>query len=109
MILKEPHALCNSMQAWKSFSLLGSVDYILRDDATLAELGVNMAGDMAKGFASLAGAALLTAAFPVTLSVLATSTLFAIASFAIGQGLDALDNEYGYSKDVTKAIEEYYQ
>lgn len=88
---------------------INAADYILRDDATLAELGVNSAGDLAKGFISLAGAALLTAAMPVTLGVLGTGVLFATTSFAIGQILDFVDAGNGYSKDITKAVEEYFQ
>ncbi|EGR1074315.1 hypothetical protein EFU47_09055 [Vibrio cholerae] len=88
---------------------VNAVDYILRDDATLAEFVGNSAGDLAKGFVSLAGAALLTAAMPVTLGVLGTGVLFATTSFAIGQILDFVDAENGYSKDITKAVEEYFQ
>lgn len=88
---------------------INAADYILRDEATLAELGVNMSADLAKGFISLAGAALFTAAMPATLGVLATGALFAVVSFAIGQGLDVLDKENEYSQDITKAVEEYFQ
>ena len=88
---------------------INAADYILRDEATLAEFVGNSAGDLAKGFISLAGAALLTATMPVTLGVLATGVLFAATSFVIGQVLDYVDENNGYSKDITTAVEEYYQ
>ncbi|MBY7902761.1 hypothetical protein KW459_17755 [Vibrio fluvialis] len=88
---------------------VNAVDFILRDEATLTELGINTAGDLTKGFASLAGAAFLTAALPATTTVLASGLVFAIASYLIGQGLDLLDTEAGYSEDITQAVESYFQ
>lgn len=88
---------------------INAADYILRDEATLAEFVGNSAGDLAKGFIALGGAALFTAAMPATLGVLATGALFAIVSFAIGQGLDFIDKENEYSPKITKAVEEYFQ
>lgn len=88
---------------------INAADYILRDEATLAEFVGNSAGDLAKGFVSLVGAALFTAVMPATLGVLATGSLFAVISFAIGQGLNFLDQENEYSQKMTKAVEEYFQ
>ncbi|EKO3438037.1 hypothetical protein NTE19_001883 [Vibrio fluvialis] len=88
---------------------VNAADFILRDEATLTELGINTAGDLVKGFASLAGAAFLTAALPATATVLATGLVFAIASYLIGRGLDLLDTEAGYSEDITQAVESYFQ
>ncbi len=88
---------------------INAADYILRDEATLSEFVGNSAGDLAKGFISLAGAALFTATMPVTLGVLATGVLFATTSFIIGQVLDYVDENNGYSKDITTAVEEYFQ
>jgi uncharacterized Zn-binding protein involved in type VI secretion len=88
---------------------INAADYILRDEATLAEFVGNSAGDLAKGFIALGGAALFTAAMPATLGVLATGALFAIVSFAIGQGLDFIDKENEYSPKITKAVEEYFE
>ncbi len=87
---------------------VNAADYILRDDATLAEFGVNTSSDLAKGFISLAGAALFTAAIvPVTVGVLGTGIVFASVSFLIGIGLDEIDKEMGYTEDITKAVEEH--
>lgn len=84
-------------------------DYILSDEATLAELGVNAASDLVKGFVSLSGAAFVAAALPATATVLATGLVFAIASYFIGKGLNHLDTQLGYSKDITTAVETYFQ
>ncbi len=87
---------------------INAADYILRDDASLSELGVNTSSDLAKGFISLAGAALFTAAIvPTTVGVLGTSIVFASVSFIIGIGLDEIDKEMGYTIDITKAIKEH--
>lgn len=84
-------------------------DYILRDDATLAELGVNTSADLAKGFISLVGAAAITATLPATVGVLATGAVFTIASFGINEALGYFDDEYEHSKTLTKSVEEYFQ
>lgn len=88
---------------------INAADYIMRDEATLAEFVGSSAGDITKGFIALGGAALFTAAIPVTMGVMATGMVFAVASFFIGQGLDLVDKDLGYSKELTKAIEDYYQ
>ncbi|MFV0574511.1 MAG: hypothetical protein ACK5NC_03670, partial [Vibrio sp.] len=93
-----------------AFSIgLNAADYILRDDATLAELGVNSAADIAKGFIALVGAAVITATFPIALTVMGANMLFAISSFVIGYGLDSIDDETGFSEDLTQAVEEYFK
>lgn len=88
---------------------VNAVDYLLRDEATLAELGVNMAGDVVKGFISLAGAALVTATIPATAGVLVTGVFFAGASFGFGVLLNELDKKFEYSKDFQKVVEDYFQ
>ncbi|WP_367989855.1 hypothetical protein AB2S62_21845 [Vibrio sp. NTOU-M3] len=89
---------------------VNAADYILRDEATLAEFVGNSAGDLAKGFVSLGGAALATAIFlPATVGVLATGLVFAAISFGISIALDTVDNEMGYSKDFTQAVEDYFK
>ncbi|QDC94143.1 hypothetical protein IUJ52_01210 [Vibrio furnissii] len=89
---------------------INATDYILRDEATLAELGVNTAGDLAKGFISLVGAALFTAVVvPTTVGVLFSGMTFAAASFILGNALDAVDENNGYSETMTEAVKEYFQ
>lgn len=89
---------------------INALDYALRDEATMAEFVGNSSVDMVKGFISLGGAALLTAAFvPATIGVLATGTIFAISSFGLGIAVDAIDEHLGYSKDFTNAVKEYFQ
>ncbi|HFI9379223.1 TPA: PAAR domain-containing protein [Vibrio parahaemolyticus] len=89
---------------------INALDYALRDEATMTEFVGNSAVDMVKGFISLGGAALLTAAFvPVTIGVLATGIFFTVTSFYIGKGLDHIDNEYGYSEDFVKEAEKYFE
>ncbi|MCG6230234.1 hypothetical protein [Vibrio furnissii] len=88
---------------------INAVDFILNDEVTLTELGINTAGDLVKGFVSLTGAAFLTAALPATTTVLATGLVFAMASYLIGRGLDLLDTKAGYSEDITQAVESYFQ
>ncbi|MGD8115645.1 PAAR domain-containing protein [Vibrio sp. TRT 29B02] len=85
------------------------VDYALRDEATLAEFLGNSASDVIKGLTALGAAALFTAAFvPATASTLLTGSIFVVLSFITGKGLDILDKENGYSKEMTRAVEEYY-
>lgn len=86
-----------------------AADYILRDDATLAEFGVNTASDLAKGFISLVGAAVFTAVVIPTATVMVTGTVFAFASFAIGKMLDVIDESNGYSHDITNAVKGMFQ
>ncbi|WP_217525843.1 PAAR domain-containing protein [Vibrio metschnikovii] len=89
---------------------INAADYILRDEATLAEFVGNSAGDLAKGFVSLAGAAFVTSALlPATATVLFTGLVFAVVSFGFGKILDSIDNEYGYSQDISEAVEHYFQ
>ncbi len=89
---------------------INAADYIMRDEATLSEFVGNSAGDLVKGFISLAGAAVLTAAFvPATAGVLVVGTIFAFISFAIGKGVNTFDNENGYSKEITEAVRKYLE
>jgi uncharacterized Zn-binding protein involved in type VI secretion len=88
---------------------VNAADFILRDEATLAEFVGHSAGDLVKGFISLGGAALLTATAPATVSVLLTGVAFAMASFYLSQELDSLDQESGYSQQITIAVREYFQ
>lgn len=89
---------------------INAVDYALRDEATLAEFVGNSAGDMVKGLVSLGAAALLTSAIvPATASVLLTGTVFVVASFIAGKGLDNLDKANGYSKEITNAVKRVLQ
>ncbi len=88
---------------------INAADYILRDEATLAEFVGHSAGDLAKGFVSLAGAALLTATLPATVGIMATGIIFAGASFLISKGLDVVDENNGYSQELTNTVKEYFQ
>ncbi|MDC5822174.1 dihydrodipicolinate synthase family protein [Vibrio europaeus] len=87
---------------------INAADFILRDDATLAEFVGNSAGDLAKGFVSLAGAALFTAAFLPTATVLVTGGVFALVSFSIGQALNIVDENNGYSEKLTEATRKMF-
>lgn len=93
-----------------AFSIgINAADYILRDEATLTELGVNTAGDITKGMISLVGAGIITASIPVSIGVLATGGIFVAVSFGIGKLLGAIDENNGYSKEITKSVEEYFK
>jgi hypothetical protein len=87
---------------------VNAADYILRDNATLAEFVGSSAGDLTKGFISLGGAALFTATFAPAATVLATGVVFAIASFAIAKALDSIDERNGYSAKLTEATEDLF-
>ena len=84
---------------------INAVDYILRDEATLTEFGVNSASDITKGMVSLVGAGLATAMLPATIGVLATGVTFAFISFLIAQGLNAIDEDGEYTKRFIEFIE----
>ena len=90
---------------------INAADFILRDEATLSEFAGNSAGDLVKGFTSMAGAAALTVwaatTFPATAAVLATGTIFAVTSFLIGNRLDYFDTKYGFSDSLVDAVREY--
>lgn len=91
-----------------AFSLgVNAADYILRDEATLVEFGVNSAGDMAKGFASTVGASGMAVAAGVISggSILFAGAVFVFAAYGISKGLDYLDTEFEYSKNLTLEIE----
>jgi hypothetical protein len=89
---------------------VNAADYIMRDEATLSEFVGNSAGDMVKGFISLAGAAVLTAVLiPATFSILATGIVFAFLSFGIGQWIDNVDKENGYSNEISEAVKRHFQ
>lgn len=87
-----------------------AVDYALRDEATVAELVGNSAGDIVKGIISVAGGALITAAFAApTATVLGTAMIFVGVSFAIGQVLNIVDKEAGYSELFVDKVREFYE
>ncbi|MGY4028142.1 PAAR domain-containing protein [Aeromonas rivuli] len=91
-----------------AFSLgVNAADYILRDEATLVEFGVNSAGDMAKGFTATLGASgLAVVAGSLTGgSLLAVGLVFVATSYFISQGLDLIDSDFGYSKKLTQEME----
>lgn len=85
---------------------INAVDFIMRDDATLAEFVGNSAGDITKGLVSLGVAGLAVVMVPATAGVLATGFVFALSSFLSGQLLDYLDGQYGYSETLTGKIKE---
>ena len=85
---------------------INAVDFIMRDDATLAEFVGNSAGDITKGLVSLGVAGLAVVMVPATAGVIATGFVFALSSFLSGQLLDYLDEQYGYSKTLTGKIKE---
>lgn len=88
---------------------INTADYILRDEATLAEFVGNSAGDIVKGMATLAGAALITATFvPATASLLVVGIVFTVSSFIVGKQLDHVDEKNGYSEDFTIAVQDYF-
>jgi uncharacterized Zn-binding protein involved in type VI secretion len=88
-----------------AFSLgVNAADYILRDEATLVEFGVNSAGDMAKGFTATVVAGSLAVVMSGG-SVLAAGAVFALASWGMGQVLDYADEEFGISQKITEEIE----
>lgn len=88
---------------------INTADFILRDEATLGEFVGNSAGDIVKGMATLASAALITAAIlPATASLLVVGSVFTVSSFIIGKQLDTIDKKTGYSEDFTKAVEVFF-
>ncbi|WP_394135920.1 hypothetical protein [Aliivibrio fischeri] len=81
----------------------------MRDESTLAEFVGNSAGDIVKGMATLAGAALITATFvPATASLLVVGIVFTVSSFIVGKQLDHVDEKNGYSEDFTIAVQDYF-
>lgn len=89
---------------------INAVDYALRDEATLAEFVGGSAGDIVKGMISIASAAVFTSVVvPTTIGLLATSVVFALASFGFGQVLNIVDEQNGYSKSFTKGVEEFFE
>lgn len=91
-----------------AFSLgVNAADYILRDEATLVEFGVNSAGDMAKGFTATVGASGIAVAvgFLTGGSLFMVGVAFVFAAYFIGKELDDMDTEYGYSEHLTKEFE----
>jgi hypothetical protein len=88
-----------------AFSIgVNTVDYILRDEATLIEFGVNSAGDMAKGFAATIVAEGLAVAFSGG-SILAAGAFFAIVSWGMSQVFNVAKDKFGISKEITKKLE----
>ncbi|MFZ3433765.1 PAAR domain-containing protein [Vibrio harveyi] len=88
---------------------INTVDYALRDEAKLSEFVGNSAGDIVKGIISLSGAAVAVAFLPATVSVIATGTVFALVSFSISKLLNVTDENNGYSKELTKTVEDYFE
>ena len=87
---------------------INAVEYILRDEATLAEFVGESAGDIVKGLVALgfaSGAAVM--ASTVGSPVIGTLTIFAGVSFVISQSkiLDDIDDKYELSEGLVKAIE----
>lgn len=92
-----------------AFSIgINAADYILRDEATLVEFGVNSAGDMAKGFAATVVAGGLAVALSGG-SILAAGAIFAFASWGMGKIFDMAEEEFGVSKKITKEFERLAQ
>lgn len=85
---------------------VNAVDFIMHDDATLADFVGNSAGDITKGLISLGVATLAVVMVPATAGIVATGFVFAASSFLSGQALDYFDNQYGYSKALTGKIKE---
>ncbi|MCP1266286.1 type VI secretion system PAAR protein [Aeromonas hydrophila] len=83
---------------------VNGVDFIMRDEATLAEFVGNSAGDITKGLVSLGVASLAVIMVPATAGIVLTGFVFAISSFLTGKFLDYLDNQYGYSETLTNEI-----
>lgn len=88
---------------------INAVDYALRDEATVAELVGNSAGDIVKGLISLSGAAMVTATLPATASVIATGLVFVVLSVIFSKGVNLVDERNGYSQEMTTAVEEFFQ
>lgn len=92
-----------------AFSIgVNAVDYILRDDATLIEFGINSAGDMVKGFAGTVVAGGLAVAFSGG-SVLAAGAIFVIVAWGMGKTFDVAEAEFDFSKKITKELERLAQ
>lgn len=82
---------------------VNAADYILRDEATLAEVVGNSSGDIIKGMTTLVTMSLVVATLPVS-GILATGALFAFGSFFMGRELDALDERYGFSDEIGNSL-----
>lgn len=92
-----------------AFSIgINAADYILRDEATLIEFGVNSAGDMTKGFAATVVAGGLAVALSGG-SILAAGAIFAFASWGMSKIFDMAEEEFGISKKITKEFERLVQ
>lgn len=92
-----------------AFSIgVNAADYILRDEATLIEFGVNSAGDMAKGFAATVVAGGLAVALSGG-SILAAGAIFAFASWGMSKIFDMAEEEFVFSKKITKEFERLAQ
>lgn len=84
---------------------INAADYILNDEATLAEFVGNSSGDIVKGLVSMGVGAIAVTMLPATATVLLSGTIFAAVSFLVGQGLNVFDENNGYSKDISKAVD----
>jgi hypothetical protein len=88
-----------------AFSIgINAADYVLRDEATLIEFGVNSAGDMAKGFAATVVAGGLAVVFSGG-SVLFGGIIFAAAAWGMGEAFNIAEEEFGFSKKITEELE----
>lgn len=88
---------------------INAVDYILNDETTLAEFVGNSASDFVKGMISVAGGALAVMVLPATATVMFSGLVFVGASFAVSETLNYIDDNNGYTDDMTKAIEDVFE
>ncbi|WP_254204453.1 type VI secretion system PAAR protein [Aeromonas sp. FDAARGOS 1405] len=82
---------------------VNAADYVLRDEATLAEFIGNSSSDIIKGMTTLVTMSLVVATLPVS-GILVTGALFAFGSFFMGRELDALDERYGFSDEIGNSL-----
>ncbi|MDO2950176.1 hypothetical protein M8828_17555, partial [Aeromonas simiae] len=83
-----------------------AVDFIVRDESTLAEFVGNSSGDITKGLISLGVAGLAVSLVPASVGIIATGFIFALSSFITSQILDSYDKQYGYTQELTEKIKE---
>lgn len=82
---------------------VSAADYILRDEATLAEFVGNTSGDIIKGMTTLVTMSLIVATLPVS-GILLTGSIFAFGSFYMDRKLDALDERHGFSDEIGNSM-----
>ena len=92
---------------------INAVDYILKDEATLAEFVGNSAYDIVKGVTSLVASVSITALIlgVASVSVLGGGLIFVIVSYVIGQAVSStFDNVKEFMEDyATKEAEDYIE